>query len=143
MRSRTQLFVALAVAGLAVLGLVALLAGSRGSPRQTIASRYELVDREGGGSAVYASSSKPRAVADEIAEEWRPAERINDPGGYFLRYGGAMVAVTAAPGGAGSRIYVDDDRRGYARWYPYVGGYWGTFSGRGEGFRGGGPGAGK
>ena len=47
------------------------------------------------------------------------------------------------PGQAGSRIYVDDQRQGYNRWYPYIGGRWGTFSGPGETFRGGGPAAGK
>ena len=82
-------------------------------------------------------------MAASIAGKWKPAERLADPSGYFLRYRNDIVAVTAAPEGGGSRIFVDEERRGYARWYPYVGGYWGTYSGPGEGFRGGGPGAGK
>jgi len=93
---------------------------------------------------VYTSTRPPGDVAHSIASAWKPAERINDPGGYFLRYNSAIVAVTAAGAGqAGSKIYVDDQRQGYNRWYPYIGGRWGTFSGPGETFRGGGPAAGK
>jgi hypothetical protein len=131
----------LIVVGILAIGAVA--ATTRGSVRDHVRERYTLVSSASGGrSAVYSSPSKPSAVAASIASKWKPAERLSDPSGYFLRYRNDIVAVTAAEGG-GSRITVDDERRGYARWYPYIGGYWGTYSSPGEGFRGGGPGAGK
>ncbi len=123
-------------------GLFAVLRGS-GSMRSYLQDSYALVSSEDGGrSLVFASPDSPSLTAQRIASRWKPADRINDPGGLFLRYRDDMVVVTS-DGSGGSRIHVDDDRRGYARWYPYIGGYWGTFSGRGETFRGGGPGAGK
>ena len=127
-----------------LLGLGAVLYASKGSVRDHLRTRYTLVSTsEGGRSAVYSSPSAPSAVASSIAGKWKPAERLTDPSGYFLRYRNDIVAVTADPDGSGSRIHIDDERRGYTRWYPYIGGYWGTYSGPGEGFRGGGPGAGK
>jgi hypothetical protein len=61
--------------------------------------------------------------------------------GVFLRYSDDVVSVV--PQSGGSRIIVDDEDSGYRRNYLFVGGFWGTFSGRGQGFRGGGPGSGK
>jgi hypothetical protein len=52
-----------------------------------------------------------------------------------------MVVVVPMKGG--SRIYVDDAKSGYRRWYGHVGGWFGTYSGPAEGLRGGGPGTGK
>jgi hypothetical protein len=142
---KVKLIAALAAVGIGGIALVGVLFGTKGSVRSHIAGKYQRVEAESKGrSAVYTSSQAPAAVARSIAGTWKPAERINDPGGYFLRYKSAMVAVTAAAAGqTGSRIYVDDQRQGYNRWYPYVGGRWGTFSGPGETFRGGGPAAGK
>ena len=133
--------VVLLVVGALALGAVVL--GTRGTLREHLRDRYTLVrTTDGGRSAEYTSNDKPSAVAASIAGKWKPAERLSDPSGFFLRYRNDIVAVTAAEGG-GSRIHVDEERRGYTRWYPYIGGYWGTYSGPGEGFRGGGPGAGK
>lgn len=127
-----------------LLAVVAVVAGTRGSVRDHIRQEYELVGTSDGGRSIeYSSPGRPSAVAASIADRWKPSERLADPSGFFLRYRNDIVAVTPAADGSGSRIFVDDERRGYARWYPYVGGYWGTFSGPGEGFRGGGPGAGK
>ena len=137
---RVQLAFAAVLVVAGVVGAIGAVA-TAGSVRSHLAGTYALVGQEGR-SAVYSSAQPPATVARDIARRWRPAERVNDPGGYFLRYRNAMVAVTPGPAG-GSRIYVDDERRGYARWYPYVGGRWGTFSGRGETVRGGGPGTGK
>jgi hypothetical protein len=140
-----KLIAALAAVGVGGVALVGLLFGTKGSVRSHIAGKYQRVEAESKGrSAVYTSSQPPGTVAQSIAGAWKPAERVNDPGGFFLRYRSAIVAVTAAAAGQqGSRIYVDDQRQGYNRWYPYVGGLWGTFSGPGETFRGGGPAAGK
>jgi hypothetical protein len=142
---KVKLLAALGAAGLGLAALLGVLFGTRGSVRDHIAGKYQRVAAESQGrSVVYTSTQPPGAVAKSIAGAWKPAERINDPGGYFLRYRSAIVAITAAATGqAGSRIYVDDQRQGYNRWYPYIGGRWGTFSGPGETFRGGGPAAGK
>ena len=130
---------------LGVLALGAVHFGLRGSVRQHVKDTYTLVETtDGGRSAVYSATGKPSAVAASIADKWKPAERLTDPSGFFLRYRNDIVVVTpAAEGEGGSRIYVDEQTRGYTRWYPYIGGYWGTYSGPGESFRGGGPGAGK
>lgn len=145
MSPNVKLLAAVGVAGFGLVALLGVLFGTQGSVRDYLAQKYDRVKtEEEGRSVVYASSQSPGKVASSIAGEWKPAERINDPGGYFLRYRSAIVAVTAAGAGkTGSRIYVDDQRRGYSRWYPYLGGRWGTFSGPGETFRGGGPAAGK
>jgi hypothetical protein len=142
---KVKLLAALGAAGIGLAALLGVLFGTRGSVRDHIAGKYQRVAAESQGrSVVYTSTQPPGAVAKSIASAWKPAERINDPGGYFLRYRSAIVAITAAAAGqAGSRIYVDDQRQGYNRWYPYIGGRWGTFSGPGETFRGGGPAAGK
>jgi Domain of unknown function (DUF4247) len=137
-----QLKVAGAVALVALGGGLAVMFLSAGSVRSWIGGRYTQVSStDGGRSAVYSSPKHPSAVAEEIADRWKPAQRLNDPSGFFLRYSDAVVAVTQSANS--SRIYVDDPSRGYARWFPYVGGYWGTYSGPAETFRGGGPGAGK
>ena len=145
MSPRVKLIAALAAAGVGGVAILGLLFGTRGSVRDYIGGRYQRVPAESAGrSVVYTSNQPPGEVARSISGAWKPAERINDPGGYFLRYGSAIVAVTALGAGqAGSKIFVDDQRQGYSRWYPYLGGRWGTFSGPGETFRGGGPAAGK
>ena len=141
MTARMQLYAALAAIGVGAIALVGLLVSTSGSVRGHIDDRYERVTSSGS-SATYRSADPPSDVVADIADEWRPAERLNDPSGFFLRYHDTIVAVTGAADG-GSEIQVDDEERGYARWYPYVGGWWGTYSGAAEGTRGGGPGAGK
>lgn len=141
----TRRWLLIGSAALALLGLTGLLAIFRGSGslHSYLGGSYPLVSSENNGrSLVFASADSPTTTVQRIATRWKPADRINDPAGIFLRYRDEMVVVTS-DGTGGSRIHVDDDRSGYARWYPYVGGSWGTFSGRGETFRGGGPGAGK
>ncbi|OLF18827.1 DUF4247 domain-containing protein [Actinophytocola xanthii] len=123
--------------GLIVL-LVALLGGQ--SIRGHLSDNYQRVSSNGD-SIVYASNKKPKAVYESIRAAVPPADVQVDPQGYFMRYSDDIVAVTAS--GTGSRIYIDDERRGYAHWFPFVVGVWGTGSGSGEGVRGGGPGAGK
>lgn len=127
----------------ALLGLIAILTTVIGphSVRSWVASRYSRVSTEGA-SAVYSAPSAPTRVADAITSDWAPASRLNAPDGVYLRYSDDVVAVVPATGG-GSRIYIDPASRGYARWYGAVGGWWGTYGGPGQQFRGGGPGAGK
>ncbi len=117
------------------------LSHSTGSPRSFIQSHYTRVPRNES-DGLYTSAQPPTRVADEIARAWKPTERLTQPGGHFLRYSNLIIAVTP-DGRGGSRIYVDDERRGYQRWYPYVRGWWGSDRGRAELVRGGGPGSGK
>lgn len=138
--SRRGIWILAAVIGLIGVSAIAFAALRPSGPAAHLAKRYQTVSSDGD-SRVFRSDLPPQRVFDDLRRAVRPAETFTDPGGYFLRYRDNIVAVT--PEGTGSRVYLDDDRRGYARWYPYVGGYWGTFSGGGESTRGGGPGGGK
>lgn len=145
--------------GLIIIGVLTLLTGvlvlgglalaTPGSVREHVRKTYDrapAAEQETGSSArnaaVYTSPRTPSRVVADITRKWKPAERLHDPAGYFLRYRHDMVVVSPS-GNGGSRIYVDDLGRGYTLWYPYVGGYWGTYSGPAGAFRGGGPGSGK
>ncbi len=122
------------------LAMIALVLAVSGSPRDYVRKHYRYVSGDSH-SAVYAATVPPSSVVAAISSRHKPADRLTTPSGYFLRYHDLIVAVTGDP--RGSRIYLDDERTGYRRWYGYVGGTWGTYSGRGEGLRGGGPGVGK
>jgi hypothetical protein len=139
MRKRTKLFIAGGLGGVGLIVLLVALIGG-GGIRGHLADNYRRVSSDGD-SIVYSSTSKPKAVYESIRSSVSPADVQVDPQGYFLRYSDDIVAVTAS--GTGSRIYLDDERRGYSHWFPFVVGFWGTGSGAGEGIRGGGPGAGK
>jgi hypothetical protein len=141
---RVHIVLGLIVAGLGTLGVVGLLAlTATTSVRDFVGDRYRLVaSRDGGRSREYTSPDPPSRVVAAIAGRWKPAERLNDPSGYFLRYRDDYVVVSSERAG-GSRIYVDDEEEGYRHWYGHVGGNWGTYSGPAETVRGGGPGAGK
>ena len=144
MSARVQIWLGLGLAGLGALGLVILLAVTgTGSVRDYVGDRYRLVSSvDGGRSREYASTDPPSRVAADITNRWRPADRLNDSYGYFLRYRDDYVVVSS-DGAGGSRIFVDDEEEGYRHWYGHVGGYWGTYSSPSEDNRGGGPGAGK
>lgn len=139
MSTRAKLLVAGAVALVGVVALVIALTRT-GGVRGYLADTYTQVSRNGD-SVVYSSPDSPRTVYDDIRSRHRPADALVEPSGYYLRYSDDIVVVSAAA--AGSRIYLDDEDRGYNRWFPVVGGVWGTYRGPGEGFRGGGPGSGK
>jgi Domain of unknown function (DUF4247) len=128
--------------GLGVIGLVVLLFALLGgnSIRGYLDDNYRRVSSDGS-SIVYTSDQKPKAGYESIRGAVTPADVQTDPEGYFLRYSDDIVGITAS--GTGSRIYLDDERHGYAHWFPFVAGVWGTGGGLGEGVRGGGPGAGK
>lgn len=139
---------AIVLSGIGVIGIAALLFSS-GSVRDTIKDKYRFVGREqvpgdDDRSYVYASSKTPSKTAKEITDKHKPADRRTTESGIFLRYSKDSVAIVPATGGArGSRIIVDDEEGGYRRNYFFVGGFWGTYSGPAESFRGGGPGGGK
>jgi hypothetical protein len=129
---------ALGCAAALILLIVVLL--SRGSPREYLTDRYPEQSREGSSRVLRSQQSATQTAAD-LRKHWKPAQELVDPAGIFLRYSDLIVAVTPRAEG-GSLVYLDDERRGYAHWYPYLGGSWGTGSPIG-GTRGGGPGAGK
>ena len=142
-RRWVQVAIALGLALVGVLGIVSLL--NRGGPREFALDRYERVS-EDRGSHVLRSPRSVSATAAEIRQAWKPAQELTDPAGVFLRYSNLVVAITPDPAGGGATVYLDDEKRGYNHWFPYVVGYWGTggrFGGGVGGVRGGGPGAGK
>lgn len=139
MTRRAKLLVA---CGIGAVGLIVLLFAilGGGGIRSHLDDTYQRVPADGS-SVVYRSTEKPKAAYESIRSAVTPADVVLEPEGYFLRYSDDIVAITAD--GSGSRIYVDDERRGYGHWFPFVAGVWGTGGGFGEGVRGGGPGAGK
>jgi Domain of unknown function (DUF4247) len=139
MRLRTKLLIAGGLGGVGLIVLLFALLGG-GSIRGYLDDNYQRVSSEGS-SVVYTSDQKPKAVYESVRSAVEPADVQTDPEGYFLRYSDDIVGITASDGG--SRIYLDDERHGYAHWFPFVAGVWGTGGGLGEGVRGGGPGAGK
>jgi hypothetical protein len=83
-------------------------------------------------------------IAADLAEAHKPADRRSTPEGHFLRYADDMVGIVSDPDDAERSIaYISDERRGYGFFFPFVGGFWGSYTGPGERFRGGGPGGGK
>ncbi len=130
------LAIGLIVAG--VLGIV-LTITSTGSVRSFVKDKYDRTGSQNG-AEVYRSTQSPTRVAAAIQGEHEPADRRVTPDGIFLRYRKDFVGIQ--PSGGGSRITLADERRGYGLFYPFVGGYWGRFSGPAESFRGGGPGGG-
>ena len=133
-------WVVIGVLALAGVSVIAFAAARPSGPADYLDKHYRMVSNEDG-SRVYQADQAPRTVFDDLRRAAPPAEVFTDPGGYFLRYRNDIVAVTAVAGG--SRVWLDNAERGYARWYPYLGGFWGTYTGPAEGTRGGGPGAGK
>jgi hypothetical protein len=143
LRGRSPL--ALVSGGILLLVALGLLIGGLSScgssPRSWVKDHYTSAGKRDG-SDVYRTSERVERVTKRLTDAWKPADRLTDPGGVFLRYSDDLIAIRPRTEG-GSEITVDDADRGYAHWYPFVGGYFGTYSGRAEGFRGGGPGTGK
>jgi hypothetical protein len=131
-----------AAAALAVaLSCLALAGCLDSSVRGWLNDELEPAGRDGN-ALVFHSDQPPSVTAARIADARKPGERRATAAGVFLRYHRDMVAVLP-DGKGGSRVLVENERTGYGHFYPYVGGFWGTASGQGEGFRGGGPGSGK
>lgn len=146
MSTRAKLIIAAVVGVLCIAGLASQLV-NRGSVTSYVADNFQTVansavpgSRES--TKTYVSNKSPLDTANQIAGAWKPAQRDDTGSGSFLRYSDHIVGVTPGPNN-GAYVSVDNDRDGYARWFPFVGGFWGTSTGAGETFRGGGPGAGK
>lgn len=136
--------IAAGLVGLGVLCVVAAFTGN--SVREYVADTYRsagsrTVEGSRRASLLYDSAKPPTATAKDIADAVAPADRRTSPSGVFLRYEDDFVSVVPRQGG--SQIIVEDDETGYRNSYFFLGGWWGTYSGRGESFRGGGPGGGK
>lgn len=129
------------VALVAVIGVVAIASTIGSGVRGYLADNYTQVSARGD-SVVYRSPRPPRTVYDDIRAATSPSETLVETDRYFLRYSDDIVAV--APGNGGSTIYLDDEDRGFQRWYPILVPIWGgPFRSPGGLFRGGGPGFGK
>jgi hypothetical protein len=141
-----RLVLPLVLVGAGVLGLVGVVSAAGGGPESFLRDRCQRgpveQDPNGNRAQTYACRETPSRLAAALADEHAPADRRSTPEGHFLRYSDDMVGIVGGDQG-GSKVFVADERRGYAFFYPFVGGYWGTFSGPGESFRGGGPGGGK
>lgn len=142
---RQHVAIALILAGLGGLGLLWAF-GSHKSVREDIADRYtfvgtETVPGDRDKTMVYASSFGVSRTAKDITSRHKPADRHTSANGIYLRYRKDIVAVVQRP--EGTRILVDDEDTGYRHHYVFLGGWWGTYTGPGEAFRGGGPGSGK
>ncbi len=139
MSMRSKLLI---VAVVAVIGVVAIASVIGPGVRGYLADNYSRVAANGD-SVVYRSPRQPGRVYDDIRSATSPSQTFVESDRYFLRYSDDIVAVV--PGnGAGSTIYVDDEDRGFQRWYPVLVPIWGgPFRSPGGFFRGGGPGFGK
>lgn len=130
---------AIGLIAIGAIGIVAVLLGA-GSARGYVKDNYRRAGSERG-AQVYTATQPATRVAAAIQGAHDPADRRVTPEGIFLRYRKDFIGVFAR--GRGSRIVVADERRGYGLFFPFVGGFWGSASGRAEGFRGGGPGGGS
>ena len=106
---------------------------------------YEPVSEEIAGayedSRAWRSPDPVAVTADDIAAAVPPADRVSETDRAFLAYEDVVVAVT--PAADGSIVHLDDDERGYQRWYGFIGPIWAPYYGPRGTFRGGGPGSGK
>lgn len=140
------ILVALALIGLGVGGLYWVF-----GPRETVRSYLDqscrhtgiATDPNGNRARRYDCPRSPRDMTVALREAHRPADQRVTSAGTFLRYSSDMVGITAAEERERSNAYLADERGGYAFFFPYVGGFWGTYRGPSESFRGGGPAGGK
>ena len=138
---------AISLVALGLLGIAGLFARSEsvegwlGSECRRAGSER---DPNGNRADRYACDRPASVVAAALADAHKPADRRSTPEGHFLRYADDMVGIVPDPDDTSrSTAYLSDERRGYGFFFPFVGGFWGSYTGPGERFRGGGPAAGK
>lgn len=144
MRGRKVLAVALVLFG--GLGIAAAFASNESVEdwlRDTCRRAGTERDPNGNRADRYACPRPASVIATELADAHQPADRRSTPEGHFLRYADDMVGILPAEDPSRSTAYVSDERNGYGFFFPFVGGFWGSYSGPGERFRGRGPAAGK
>jgi hypothetical protein len=135
--------IALVLIGLGGLGLVSIFACNEsveGFLNDRCARGAVERDPNGNRARTFTCRDKPAKLAADLTKSHKPADERTTPEGHFLRYSDDMVGIVPA---AGAKAYLGDERGGYAFFGPYVGGWWGSYGGRGETFRGGGPAGGK
>lgn len=137
---------AVALVGLGVAGLFWVF-GSRDSVRGYLDNtcRYGGVARDPGNHRArqYDCPKPPKEMIVSLRKAHKPADQRVTTAGTFLRYSNDMVGITAADKPDRSTAYLADERGGYGFFFPFVGGFWGSYRGPAEGFRGGGPAGGK
>ncbi len=138
--------VAVALIALGGLGLFWVF-GDRESVRQyldqTCRHTGMAADPDGNRARRYDCPRPPREMTVALRDAHKPADERVTSAGTFLRYSNDMVGITSAQARDRSTAYLADERSGYAFFFPYVGGYWGSYRGPAEDFRGGGPAGGK
>ena len=138
--------VAMALIGVGALGLFWIF-GSRGSVRdyldQSCRHTGIATDPNGNRARRYDCPKPPKEMVAALRQAHKPADSRTTTSGTFLRYADDMVGITGGRPPSHSNAYLADERSGYAFFFPYVGGFWGTYRGPAEGFRGGGPAGGK
>ena len=142
---RSVLF-AVALIGAGVLGLFWIF-GPHESVRDYLDESCRSIgvatDPNGNRARRYDCPRPPREMVGALREAHKPADTRTTASGTFLRYSNHMVGITAGEPPSRSTAYLADERGGYAFFFPYVGGFWGTYRGPAESFRGGGPAGGK
>lgn len=140
-----SLGVIVAAIGAVILGGTFLFGG--GSVRGYVDDHCDYTgterDKNGKRARAYRCKDSPSQFARKLAGDHKPADRRSSAAGHFLRYDDKMVGILGPQPGGGSKVLLADERDGYGFFNGYVGGFWGTYSGPGESFRGGGPGGGK
>ncbi len=130
-----------------VLGIVGLFACNESVERwlaDTCERRGTERDPNGNRAQRFDCPRPASVIAADLREAHKPADQRSTPEGHFLRYADDMVGIVPSGDDAQrSTAYVSDERNGYGFFFPFVGGFWGSYTGPGERFRGGGPGGGK
>ena len=138
---RVLALVLVALGGLGIVGLFACNESVEGFLKDRCTRGGVERDPRGNRAQTFRCKDRPSALAAHLTKAHKPADEHTSPEGHFLRYSDDMVGIV--PEGGGSKAYLADERNGYAFFGPFVGGWWGTYGGRGETFRGGGPAGGK
>ncbi len=141
-----SILVAVALIGVGALGLFWIF-GPHESVRDYLDSSCRhtgiTTDPNGNRARRYDCPKPLREMAEALRKAHKPADQRTTTSGTFLRYSNDMVGITAGESPSRSTAYLADERSGYAFFFPYVGGFWGTYRGPAESFRGGGPAGGK
>ncbi len=136
----------IAVIALGTFGIAGILASS-GSVRSWLDSKCHYTgtsrDQNGHRARRYDCPGSASTIAHRLRDAHHPADQRSTPAGHFLRFRNQMVGLTAGAVAGRSIARLASERDGYGFFNNYVGGWWGSYGGPAERFRGGGPGGGK
>lgn len=123
MRSRVAAAVAVLVATVLLTGC-----GAFSDAFDVVQDKYERAASQDDGTAKAFRADDPVSqVADDIAGEKQPLDRLTAGDREYLQYDEHIVRVEPASGG--STVLVDDYSSGYQRWSEDVGSEWGAQEG--------------